>query len=299
MLAAVMLAALAGFVLTILIAGYREEREAVLRQKVERQLIKGVKTKFSWLEFVGLGRLLENLQQKIIEAGWEKDPEDMMLVLFALAMLLFVMGIVMGLGLLAVFLPAALFAVFYYFLNAQAKKRIRLTEEEMRYALSEMISSLKVRPNLESAIRYALQNAREPLKTQLQNVLDAVTAGHVLDDALDMFARNTGSTIIAAWADNIRFARQAGTDLAEACMRSMKQIKVKQQLKEEKRVAATTAKSTVAGIVIILCLTIWFMASGNDDFIRAVHTTIGRGVVAYAVISMAAASWYIKKQIDD
>ncbi len=299
MLTAVILTALAGFVLTILIAGYREEREAVLKQKIERQLVRGVRTRFSWLEFVGLGRVLENLQRKIVEAGWDRDPEDMVLALLALGMLLFVAGIVMGLGFLAVFLPCALFVVFYYHLNSQAKKRVRLTETEMRYALSEMISSLKVRPNMESAIRYALQNTREPLNSGLQRVLDEVSAGHALDDALARFAQNTGSTIITAWADNVRFARQAGTDLAEACMRSMKQIKVKQQLKEEKHVAATTAKSTVAGIIVILCLTIWFMASGNDDFIRAVQTPIGKGVVAYAVISMAAAGWFIKRQIEN
>lgn len=292
------LIALAGFLVVIALWVFKEERTLELKRKVERQLIRKESKNFNVLEELGFGKVIGKLQLKITKAGLKWHADEVMVVLVVLMIFSITAGLVLNLGaitLVLVVLPVV-------FLNLTLKKigerRMRKIEEELEYVLHDIISSLRVIKNLVHALETGEQEAREPLKSELKEIINEVRTGESLEKALDNFSKRADSVIVESWVDSIVFAKKAGVGMVECCERTVGRIKDKNSMRREVIALSSGAKGTAIGIMVIMALFMGGMAGTSKEYVKALMSPMGKGILAYASASYILAGILIFKIID-
>lgn len=281
----------------LLIWSIRQYRLLKLKDRVERQLIRKEKRNFSILEELGFTKLLSLVEKKFKIAGVHYEKENTVLILMIICSLLTGGGLLINLGLISFLLPIVFVFIIYFLLGKMGESRLIKIEHELRYAMYDMASSLRVNDSLINAIAEASSKAGEPLKTELAMIVTDVSRGAKEEQALIAFSERTGSQIVASWVDTIIFAKETGKELATTCERAATKIRNKNKMKDQVRAQASGSKGTMFGILAILGLFIFSMLS-TGNFGRVFMTGTGRVIITYALISYILSTLIVYKTID-
>ena len=292
------LIALAGFLVVIALWVFKEERTLELKRKVERQLIRKESKNFNVLEGLGFGGVVKKLQLKITKAGLKWHADEVMVVVVLLMIFLITAGLVLNLGTITLVLVVLPVIFLNLVLKKIGERRLRKIEEELEYVLHDIISSLRVIKNLVHAVEVAEQEAREPLKSELKEIVNEVKTGANLEKALDDFSKRADSVIVESWVDSIIFAKKAGVGMVECCERTVGRIKDKNSMRREVIALSSGAKGTAIGIMVIMALFMGGMAGTSKEYVKALMSPMGKGILAYAAGSYLLAGIFIFKIID-
>ena len=292
------LVGLAGFLVVIALWVFKEERALELKRKVERQLIRKERKNFNVLKELGFSEIVEKLQLKIKRAGLKWQADEVVVALVVLMIFFITAGLVLNLGMITLVL-AVLPVIFLNFaLKKIGERRLRKIEEELEYVLHDIISSLRVIKNLIHALETAEQEAREPLKSELKEIINEVQTGVSLEKALDDFSKRADSVIVESWVDSITFAKKAGVGMVECCERTVGRIKDKNSMRREVVALSSGAKGTAIGIMVIMALFMGGMAGTSKEYVKALMSPMGKGILAYASASYILAGIFIFRIID-
>jgi len=295
MLAATLLAAA---VLTSFLAleVFRVEKREQLRARIER--LSPIKSpRASVAASLGAGILERRLKRAIKEAGLEVSADGAALsLLFSFALLTGVFSL-LGLPLFGPLAFLILLIGAFQGLKSLAKRRRRLLEEQLRFALYEMASSLRVVPNLASALEAAAESSEEPLAQELRRLTSEISGGASVEAALAAFAARLSLETARVWADSVTFAARAGADAAAACERAAKRIGERLAGRREVTSRAAGAKSQIVGISAIFAAFFAFMLTTSPEFLATLKSPLGKASLAYAALSYALGLFWAERVI--
>ncbi len=288
--AALIFAAAGFFVVLALLVGVEERRLTVLK-KVERDLLRPREHNEDVFYLSGLEGLLEKEKKRL--AGLEIKPQDFLLFKTAVAVAAVVLGAVSGWlipGIAAAVL--SVYAANFIIDRFREARRRQIESPAFLDMLYDMAATMRVVPRFEDALKDA--RARIPdgrLAAEIDRTLNAIE-GSSVEEALFGFAERSGSPLAQAWADNIVFARRAGADMADVCLKTAEKVRERLRFAREIRASASGAKATAAGIAGVLGLSVALQVfSGQMADVLA--SPAGRTVVGLAVLVMVAGSFWI------
>lgn len=292
-----LLFSLAGFVGVLFLWSIKQYKLLKLKEQVERQLIRKEHRYFNILAELGLENILTKTGQLFEQAGIPYDVENTLLVILMIFSILVAGGLFFEFGMVALLLPLIGVTILYSVLRKISESRLIKIEHELRYAMYDMASALRVNESLINAIAEATQKAKEPLKSEFKEIVNAVMRGEKENAALNNFCQRNKSLIIAGWVDTIIFARETGKDLAGTCERAAIKIRDKSKMKAQVRAQVAGSKGTMAGILAILGLFAFSLIS-SGLFSRIFTSEIGKLVLSYVIISYLLSSVWLYRIID-
>lgn len=214
-----LLLGMAAVILIIMLWSYKRLRIQSLKQQVERQMIRKDARKFNIAEEIGLTNLLVFTQKVLNMAGSKLEPEDGLMYIGLGNLLLLAVGLLLELGPLALIIPLGFNGMLYWFTKRFGENRIIKLEHELKDTMNELASYLRQNDNLFNAIKDILPRVNQPLKGELNILINEVNSGESEEAALRNFSRRNGSLIIEGWVETVIFAKQTGRDLADTCER--------------------------------------------------------------------------------
>lgn len=289
--------AAAGFVFALAVIVGREEKRLRILSRFERDLIRPREQSEDIVFLAGLESLIEKEKQRL--EGLDVKPQDFLLFKLTLSAAAVVLGVMSGWtvpGVGAAFLInyAANFAVA----RMRVSKRRQIESVALLDMLYDMAATLRVVPHFQDALEDARAKLTGRLASEIDQVLEALHAGKPVEEALLEFADRADSPLVRNWAENIMFARRAGSDMADVCLNTAAKVRERLRFGKEIRALGAGAKGTAGGIAAIVGLSVLAqVSSGQMDAVLG--TAIGKTAVGLAILSMVAGTFWMWNIIEE
>ena len=218
------------------------------------------------------------LADKARKAAIAFSPRQLILIMIALGICAFVgLGIATETNTPIRITVSGLIGVgtVYFWVNAKAKKRIRLIEEQLPDAIELMVRSLRVGHPLISAIQIVAKEVPDPLATEMGIIADEAAYGRDIAEALVEMAERLDMEDLRFLSVAVGIQQQSGGNLAEILDGLAKVIRARFRL--FRRVNAITAEAKWSGKLLsafpLICLAVIQVTAPNyyDDVLDHPH----------------------------
>ena len=255
----------------------------------------------------GPGKRIEKL---MYQAGLTSAPTQLVLMLLALPIVLFLLlmafaysvGIGIGMGRIVLFLAVALafgLALPLFLLSYRAKKRRRKIEEQFPTALDIFVRGLRAGHPIAAALELLTVEMADPIGTEFGLVVDEMTYGGDLRDALAESADRWDLEDMRMFVTSLSIQQETGGNLAEILENLSKVIRDRHALFLKVRALSSEGRMTalilsvlpVGAFMLIFALSPAFFLDTSDDPIF-VPAFIGLS------IQWALGVWIMRKIID-
>ena len=181
-------------------------------------------------------------------------------------------------------------------------KRVANLERQVGSFLSIIVERFKSTKNMKESIVLTAQEfeGREPIYTELTNIVRRLDAGYSMVDALEEFKLSTDNQFIELFLDSYRIAIDIGTEeaietnMAEVLKQYKENYKAKQLLKT--RIA--TPKRDAMIMLLMIPGVVVYQSATNSDYVRFMTQTptgqIGSAVLTFVFVGCF---WFINSKI--
>ena len=200
-----------------------------------------------------------------------RSPSRMLLLVFASLVAGIVIGPAVGVG---GFAGASLIG---YLVRRRRRSGLRLrAAEQIADAVGALSAGLRAGLSLPQALGYARDEAEDPLKSELADLVDAIDTGTPVGEALDRWADAHGSEDARLIAGVLDLHRRSGGDLPMVLDGLAGTLRERQAAHREVR--ALTAQARLSGVILGL-LPIGFFAflvvTSRREMLDAIGTPLG------------------------
>jgi tight adherence protein B len=187
---------------------------------------------------------------------------------------------------------SAVLTVFVLRRRRRSGRRQRAAEQ-LADAVSAVAAGLRAGLSLPQAFAYARDEAEEPLRGELGDLVDAVDTGTPITDALDRWAEAQGSEDAVLITGVLDLHRRSGGDLPAVLDGLTSTLRERRAAHREVR--ALTAQARLSGVILGL-LPIGFFAfllvTSRREMLEAIGTPIGGTVLGIGLgLELVAFVW--------
>jgi tight adherence protein B len=196
-------------------------------------------------------------------------------------------------------LAAGALPVGYVFF--ERRQRLATFSQQLPYVLDFLRSSLSAGHTLLRGVQMATENSPEPIATELRLVVDQISLGTSLADALDNMFRRVPEESLGFLVAAIRVQAEVGSSISEILDRVTDTIRGRQRLQQE--IKTLTAQSRMSGMIVAA---LPFLLLGFFTLIRPnytyplFHDPLGKKMLEAAIVLDAVSMLIIRRmcQVD-
>ena len=173
--------------------------------------------------------------------------------------------------------------------------RAALLEDQLAEAVSSLAAGMRAGLSLTRAIRFAAEEAEQPLGSSLSSVADRIDLGVPLDRTLDEWARAAGSADARLLAGVLDLHRRTGGELPAVLDGVASTLRERRAGAREVR--ALTAQARLSGAILGFLPIGFFLflsVTSREDIAAAFHTSIGIAAIVLGFTMQALAFVWIR-----
>ncbi|MCM8557958.1 type II secretion system F family protein [Sphingomicrobium sediminis] len=224
-----------------------------------------------------LGKWGENLHRRLVQAGVTQSNGQLIVTLVSLPLVLFVIFLLINLlmgGILTtgrIFLFAVLGAVFGVLLptaiiNMRAESRRKKLETQFPVALDIFVRGLRAGHPVSAALELLTVEMPDPIGSEFGLVVDEVTYGADLRDALEEMAERWDVDDIRMFVVSLSVQNETGGNLAEILDNLSKVIRDRHALFMKVRALSSEGRMTAVMLSLLPLLALTIVFIGNPAF---------------------------------
>jgi len=273
------------------------------RVRVERRLAPGTEhvsalNKVADRAVAGIDAAMSTRQRRMFDetrlelAGIRTEPSAFVVVVFAVATVLAVIGVVIGFGSWWALVLAVLFAALApllvsAYLSYRTSKRRAVFGDQLDDTLQLIAGNLRAGHGLLQAIDSVAQDADAPTSEEFVRIVNETRVGRDLGDALGATGERMRSDDFAWAAQAVQINRETGGNLSETLQRTAATIRERNQIRRQ--VKALSAEGRLSAIILIalpIVVVVAVVVLRPDYLAPFWETPLGWVAAATAVILM-------------
>jgi tight adherence protein B len=287
MLATSYLAGIAVFLSLACLLGRKEEERRIFKVKAGARM----QEHYYWVT--------RRIRKTIILAGLSIDTESFINMLLLGHVLGIGLGLVFGYGdvfaaVLAIGIPSI--ALGYLFL--QIRRRQDLLGSQVEVLLESFSSSLYSNPAIVSAIHTASKSADQPMKKELDRIINELEHGTDIRRALLNLTKRINSEVLDLAVSGIIICRDTGGNMSRMLESLVEIARTRDSLQGRIR-AMMSQQQTTARLVTAIPLLFVVSAQGlNPAYKDYFMTPLGIAVITYTIASVSLGFVWLRKMTD-
>jgi tight adherence protein B len=188
---------------------------------------------------------------------------------------------------------------FRWYYRRKLILRRKAFSEQLPDALAIIASALRAGHSLAGALSVVVENAADPMKSELQRVIAAEQLGSPLDDALEVAVRRMDNRDLEQLAFVARLQRESGASAAEVIDQVTENVRERFELR--RLVQTLTAQGRLSRWIVSLLpvgLLLVILVLNSSYLHPLFHKPAGRFMLVGAAVLVALGSWVIGKIVD-
>lgn len=248
------------------------------------------------------GRYLKYLENEFLVLDMPMTARNFMMFQVGLSILLFVLGIILGDGVLskmfmAILLGAIGFFLCRIYLTQQKNKRKSRFDEQFVDAISLIANAVRSGLSLMQALDLTVSEMNEPISYEVNLVIQATRVGVPLDSALMEWAKRMNSKDLDIFVTAIIIQSQTGGNLTEILETLGKTIR--ERFKIQRQIKTLTSQGVMSayvltGLPIILGIILYFI---QPETMSLLFTNNYGLLLTFASLSMIGIGGFMVKKI--
>jgi len=249
-----------------------------------------------------IGRYSAGFQNDLIKADLQMKPEEYMLGVVSIGVLIWIPAIFLmhgGLLLSLALLPlseAISVLVATGYLKFRGKRRLAKLVDQLEMVLRMIASAMRVGLGFRQAIILVTEEVADPSRREFMRVMGRANIGVNLVDALDEMARNCPASEIQMFARVVRVQQSTGGDLAKVLEKLATTIRDRRRI--VRKMGALTAQGRFGAFIIgALPLVVggFIVLTQKDMGDVLLHTQPGWGVLAVVALLEGLAAYVLSR----
>ena len=276
---------------------YRETQDVGLtdRGNVLKEQLREESPLIRWFFSLGFMRPLYDVG---MQAGYNENFKGFQLLILGSFVAAFAIATVLGLGILAIPLAAAL---GYYFPYRHCSKRIYKRQmaflNQFPEALDMIVRSVRSGFPLNAALQMVADTAEEPIRSEFRQVCDEISAGRSMQQVLSRLATRVDQQDVRFFAVVLSVQQETGGNLAEiignlsGILRKRKQLRLK--------IHAITSEGRATGLVLgalpVLVFTVLYIM--QPGYLNSFFTTSLGNTLLGIVVGLLFTCYIVVKRM--
>jgi tight adherence protein B len=240
------------------------------------------------------------LQARIYQAGMKLKPAAFIRNSVILGALLFVVTFVMQVELLycLVFALAGGYLLPRMYLNRRRKKYQNAFLEELPNAVEAIVRGVKSGLPLNDSMRLVAREAKEPIKSDFQRVLDQQSMGKSIHEAVLSLYERVPLSEVNFFVVVIGVQSQSGGNLSEALGNLARVLRNRKKMKMKVKAMSSEAKAS-AGIIGSLPIIVAILVSLTTPsyLLPLIETDIGKICLGIAALLMFMGGFIMNRMV--
>ncbi len=275
---------------------YEENRKGETTQQAV--LREGLLEESATIQAIFTTSLMQPMYEAAVQAGYQKKLMQLLWFMVASSTIMFSLCIAAGVGLAA--LPMALLMGYYlpykHCMSRIHKRNMNFTEQ-FPDALDMIVRSVRSGFPISVAMQMLAQNAEEPVRSEFRQVVEEISMGRSMQDALNRLAVRINEPNIRFFVVVLSVQQDTGGNLGEIINNLSNVLRKRKQLKN--RIKALTSEGRATGWVlgslpVLVFLAMYFM---QRDYIQVLWTDPLGQMLFGAVIGMIVLCIFIIKHM--
>jgi tight adherence protein B len=240
------------------------------------------------------------LQDQLYQAGMKITARDWVRNQIIIAILLVIVCIVLQVDwyFALIFGAAAGYLLPKFWMGRRRKKHQNAYLEELPNAVEAIVRGVKSGLPLNDSMRLVAKEAKEPIKTEFQKVLDQQTMGKSTSEAIQTLFDRMPLPEVNFFVVVITVQQQAGGNLSEALGNLARVLRNRKKMKQKIKAMSSEAKAS-AGIIGSLPFIVGILVTLTTPsyMVPMFTTTLGLIWLGIAAIMMTFGVWIMAKMV--
>lgn len=278
-------------------ANRRESNAARTRDNRRKSIQETLKAQ---TEAVGKRKKRVPLQDQIYQAGMKLKARDFIRNQIIVGVIVFIACFLLQIPILfaAVFGVAGGYLLPKYYLGRRRKKFRNAYLDELPNAVEAIVRGVKSGLPLNDSMRLVAKEAKEPIKSEFQRVLDQQSMGKSMMEAIAILFDRVPLPEVNFFVVVISVQQQAGGNLSEALGNLAKVLRNRKKMKQKIKAMSSEAKASagIIGSLPFIVATLVSLTTPNY-LLPLVQTNIGLVWLGIAAIMLAMGSFIMNRMI--
>ncbi len=240
------------------------------------------------------------LQDQIYQAGMKLRARDFIRNQVIVGVLVFIAAFVLQVPPLfaLVFGIAAAYLLPKFYLGRRRKKFRNAYLDELPNAVEAIVRGVKSGLPLNDSMRLVAKEAKEPIKSEFQRVLDQQSMGKSMTEAINILFERVPVPEVNFFVVVITVQQQAGGNLSEALSNLARVLRNRKKMKQKVKAMSSEAKAS-AGIIGSLPFIVAILVSLTTPtyLLPLIQTPVGMIWLGIAFIMLAIGSFIMNRMI--
>jgi tight adherence protein B len=240
------------------------------------------------------------LQDRLYQAGMKIKARDWIRNLVILGAAIFVLCFIFQVPILfcVVFGVAGGYLLGRFWLGRRRKRHVNAYLEELPNAVEAIVRGVKSGLPLNDSMRLVAKEAKEPIKSEFQRVLDQQSMGKSTTEAVYLLFERMPLPEVNFFVVVITVQQQAGGNLSEALGNLSRVLRNRKKMKQKIKAMSSEAKAS-AGIIGSLPFIVAILVTlTTPSYLAPLFTTpIGWFWLGVAVVMMSIGGFMMNKMI--
>jgi len=200
---------------------------------------------------------------------------------------------------LLIFIAATTIFIIFVILKFVAGFKNAKKENQLEQFLIELIGHIYSNPNMQNCILKTILNLEEPLKSDIQRIVDDCSRGVLFKEAVKRFIERSSSQIIEVVFTGIIAANEKGINIVDFLRFQLEYIREKKSINNYIKILSTSPKYTSYFIMAIPMAVILIVIFINKNFMSFYFRGIGLLIILYSILSYLIGFILINKIINN
>lgn len=226
-------------------------------------------------------------------AGIRSEPSAFLIVVFAVAAVLGLIGVLIGFGsfwavILGALFAAAAPALVSIYLNVRTDRRRARFADQLDDTLQLVAGNLRAGHGLLQAVDSVAQHADPPTSEEFARIVNETRIGRDLGEALGGTAERMRSDDFSWAAQAIQINRETGGNLAETLQRTAATIRERNQIRRQVKVLSAEGRLSAIVLILLPVVVLGAVLVIQPTYLAPfVETPLGWAAIVVAALLMA------------
>lgn len=239
------------------------------------------------------------LYRDVLKSGFKLNPFEFTLMLLLIVLLgyfSFTITLDSTYGPIGAFIFIIMYKVY---INGRLKKRIYVMREQFSSTLGRMSNYMKAHLSLEEALRQAVVKIDNPLRAELEKVLQIYETENNIIKALRSAEPYIPLDEYKLFVMGAEINREMGGNFPNLLEKMVQTVREKQEIAREIRTSSAHGKATASLVGILAIGTFCFFRFFLPSYLAPLlSSSLGLFILFYCIVSILL-GWYIIRQMSD
>ena len=233
-----------------------------------------------------LNKVFSELENWLVKNGIGIPVQNFIFAMMSLISAILLLSVFFRSGILVFILLSSISIFFIYiFVDLKGRKLIKKKEDQLESVLIDLVTILHVNPNISVALKKTAENAEDPIRRDLELVIEDTQKGLLLNEALVNILKRNRSRLVHIVISGLIAANEKGVDLIEFLKSQIDYLREKKSLTNYVRILSSGPRYTSYLIIAIPLVVLLAASVLNRGFTSVLFSTAGKTVLVYSAIS--------------